>query len=331
MNSNDKKPVLCSSCFTDAGLRLEAGKIGYSDSKACPNCGSQVGRKLDVDQVYDLHLEFFCNGSFFRGEFGGASRLASNSERYGENEVQYPRWLEKDASLIENKLQVGIFHYGPQLWRFGEIEPLQELRRRSTRPQAIAEIISRFPSRTLSPQTTFYRIRKNLPDGLEFDQLQFDAAPRKFFSGGRLNNRKLAVLYGSEDLEICIHECRVVIPDECFVATMHTTKELNLLDLCGEVQELGSPFESYNLAMRYLFAAESHSYPITQAIGQSVMSAGFDGIWYPSYFSLVKPQYVANIALFGHPVRDRLVEIECINRARLKSASYEIRMGPLFS
>ena len=112
---------------------------------------------------------------------------------------------------------------------------------------------------------------------------------------------------------------------------MRATSDLALLDLCGEVNESSTPFESLNIAMQFLFAAESHSYPITQAISEAALRKGFDGIWYPSYFSLVKENSVPNIGLFGHPVKDGRVTVDCINRARLTSATYGIRMGTLFN
>lgn len=83
--------------------------------------------------------------------------------------------------------------------------------------------------------------------------------------------------------------------------------------------------------MHFLFSAESHGYDYTRAIARAAHKEGYDGIYYPSYFSLVKPERVANIALFGHPVRQKKIEITNINRAMLKAASYDIRMGPIFS
>jgi RES domain len=323
-------PILCSECFTDEGLRLVAQNHGYVDQSVCKNCGATSGAKLDRERLEDLLADFFCNGTFLKTEFGGANLLAYNPMRYGEREVIFPDWLKNDAQLIEDTLKVGIFHYGPATWRLGEIEPLEKLRHRHTRKKAAEEIISHFPSRQLLPEMKFYRIRKNLKPGQEFDPLQFDAAPRRWRSNGRLDSPKISALYGSENLEICVHECRILIPDECFVATLRPRKEMKLLDLCAEIDEQGTPFESLNFAMRFLFAAESASYPMTQAIAAAAIKRGFDGIWYPSYFSLVKEDTIPNIAIFGTPIRAKKVQVVCTNRSSLKSAAYEIRMGPIF-
>jgi len=325
-------PVLCSDCFRDEGLRLEAAKLGISRNGRCPHCGSGSGRKLGEGQLEQLLFEFFWVGSFARTEFGGASRLKSNPSNYGERGVQFPSWLQDDAHLLEDRLKVGLFHYGPPLWQIGLVEPLINLTRRRTRSEAAKTVVAAFPECNLSAGTRFYRIRKNLDVTQESDYGQYDAPPRTRSSFGRLDSKSVPVLYGSEHLEICIHECRVLIPDECFVATLQPARNLRMLDLTAEPLEDGpTPFDSLDISMRFLFSAEDHSYEITRSIARATARAGFDGIIYPSYFSLIKPERVANIGIFGHPIRDGVVRVECINRAMLKSADYEIRMGPLFS
>jgi hypothetical protein len=323
--------VLCSSCFSDVGLRLEAEKIGRSDQGRCPNCGSVSGKKLSVDDLDELLVEFFSRGSFFRSDFGGAPRLASNHLRYGDREVEFPAWLEGDARLLEEKLRVGIFHNGPPLWQVGEVEPLTSLLSPEARADAIATVLKSFGSHVWAEGTEFYRIRKNLHPDHERDQFQYDSPPSARSQFGRLDSQDLPVMYGSQDLHICIHECRVTIPDECFVATLRTQRPFRLLDLTSTLEDAASPFESLDIAMRYLFSAESQSYEITQAIAVAARELNYDGILYPSYFSLVRPEQVANIGLFGHPLRRGDVEVACINRAMLSTASYEIKMGPLFA
>jgi hypothetical protein len=326
------RPILCSSCFSDPGLRIEAEKIGRVDKRACPNCGKQGGAKLSQSQLETLLTEFFWNGSFSRAEFGGAHRLVSNPHRYGEREVRFPEWLEPDARLLEDKLQVGLFHYGPPLWRIGEIEQLQNLRDPQTRTTASLDLVNRFPERVLKAGSTFFRVRKNLSQDQEQDFGQYDAPPDGFIGNGRLDSSGLPVLYGSENLEICIHECRVVITDECYVATLEARRDLHLLDLTLPPFSDGpTPFESLDISMRFLFSADAHSYPITRDIALTAKTRGFDGIVYPSYFSLVKPNAVANLAIFGRPIGSGAVGVRAINRAQLTSAIYDVRMGPLFS
>jgi len=49
--------VLCSDCFQDSGLRLDAEGLGIATDGTCPVCRSEKGMKLDVERVtYDVAL-----------------------------------------------------------------------------------------------------------------------------------------------------------------------------------------------------------------------------------------------------------------------------------
>ncbi len=324
-------PIACSKCFLDQGLRLGAENIGSSSRQKCPNCGSHDGFKLSYRNAEDLFHSFFYGGTFFRSDFGGASRLAANPHRYGERDVEFPTWLEADARLLEDKLKIGLFHYGPPLWRIGEIEPLSRLRDDNKRLEYSHELIKNFPENKFMKGALFYRIRKNLSPEIELDIAQYDSPPSGRTSFGRMDSKDISVLYGSKDLEICIHECRILIPDECFVATLEATRDFRMLDLTSPPQEAAeTPFESLDIAMRFLFSATDHAYEITRSLSRAALEQGFDGIYYPSYFSLVKESTIENIALFGHPISRGDLKVKCINRAMLRKATYEITMGPLF-
>jgi hypothetical protein len=50
-------PLLCSDCFADHGLALEARKLGQLSQRKCPNCNSRAGAKLGQETLQDLaHL-----------------------------------------------------------------------------------------------------------------------------------------------------------------------------------------------------------------------------------------------------------------------------------
>jgi len=137
------------------------------------------------------------------------------------------------------------------------------------------------------------------------------------------------VLYGSQDLEICVHECRVTKADECYLATLRTCRDLQLLDLCGDIDnDGGTPFESLYLAVQFLFAAETHAYHVTRAIAIAAKNIGLDGVIYPSYFSSLRQDRIPNLALFGHPVEEGAIEVACINRLMLETAKYTVQLGP---
>jgi RES domain len=326
------KFLFCSDCFNDFGLRKTAQKIGSNYPSKCHNCGSRTGLKISKAKSEDLVVSFFWNGSLFRTEYGGAHRLVSNPYRYGENLVEFPEWLKADALLIQETLKIGIFHYGPPLWRIGEIVPLQRLRDSLSRARASRDIVARYRSIEIDRDYVFHRLRLNLESEKELDPLQYDSPPDAFLGVNRLDSKDMPVMYGSPDLEICLHECRVTIPDECFVAHVRPIERLKLLNLCVDIEHDGATeFDSINLAMHFLFQAPKHSYPITRAIASAARESGYDGIMYPSYFSTLKESKVPNIGLFGRPIRDNRIEIVSINRAHLKAANYDYQLGPLFA
>lgn len=302
--------------------------MGNVQTSVCPNCKSSDGRKLDLETLSELAHQFFVRGSLGRTEYGAASVIQFNEYRHGEGDVAFPRWLADDARLIEDTLKVGFFYYGPPLWRVGEIEPLRALQHRGRRGKVIQSIIAKFPTRELPETETFYRLRRNpLQPG---EPSEYDAAPDAVLGQGRLDTSGLPVLYGSQDLDICVHECRVTVADELHVAVLRPTRALRLLDLSGSIEEDFdvTPFESLGIAVRMLFHAESHSYEISQAIATAARDANFDGLAYPSYFSQVREGVIANVAIFGRPVSENLVRIECINRLKLERVSYVTQFGP---
>jgi hypothetical protein len=163
------------------------------------------------------------------------------------------------------------------------------------------------------------------------------------------------VLYGSQDLQVCVHECRVTVDDESYVASLIPTRALRLLDLTHLLEEEGvTEFESLDLAVLMLFLAGKHAYEIARAVATAARDAGFDGLIYPSYFSLLRTgaapfatiygisirkfpglaqhaqaQSIPNFAIFGRPIKEGSVSVQCINRLILNQAEYELVFGPV--
>lgn len=132
-------------------------------------------------------------------------------------------------------------------------------------------------------------------------------------------------------------------------------RSLSLLDLAGmldEPFEVGE-FDSLDLAVNMLFLAGDHSYPISREIAKAARQEGFDGIVYPSYFSMLRngvkpfettygmshrkvPQYrefedskiSRNVGVFGRPIEEGLVEVDCVNRVVLSTVVYSVHFGP---
>src|SRR5699024_5939782 len=109
------------------------------------------------------------------------------------------------------------------------------------------------------------------------------------------------------------------------------------------------------MAIHMLFLARFHSYEISQAIALAARDAGFDGVIYPSFFSLIRTgghpfetkyglslrryhpereKYaeaftIRNFALFGRPVESRTANVECINRLIITQVGYAGHFGPV--
>lgn len=351
--SNDDQIVLCSHCFADEGLRLDAIKLGLANSDECPQCKSTEGNKLSASHIDVLAGRFFVRGTTVRLEYGAAPVIQFNEHHYGKSTISPSPWLENDIKLIEDSAKIGFFHYGPRLWMVGEVEPLKALQDPVTRHQIIKRVLAEYPERLIPSDTKFYRLRVSpkQPD----DPSEFDSPPIHLAGQGRLDSVGSPVMYGSQDLDICIHECRASADDDIYVATLRTQKELRLLDLTHVPEENVTEFESLDMAIHMLFLAKSHSYEISRAISLAAKAEGFDGVIYPSYFSLIRTgghpfetvyglsvrrfaphreHYVQeftiqNFALFGRPLESGLVRVACINRLILTQIGYAGHFGPV--
>ncbi|MGN8037841.1 RES domain-containing protein [Chitinophaga sp. 22321] len=328
MNPELDDIYVCSNCFTDEGLRLEAIKIGKDDPTPCPNCQSPTGKKLGSSELYDLASTFFVNGSVFRTEYGAANAIQFNEHHYKSSDLTVPTWLKDDLELISEKLKVGFFHYGPRLWQVGEVEPLKELQDGNSRPNVINKILAEFPTRTLPEGMDFYRLRKNPQIPSNFNE--YDSPPDQYLGRGRFDSQNLPVLYASQDLDICIHESRVTIEDQLYLAKLALSKPINVLDLTEAITESGTEFESLSMAIHFLFRAPSHSYDILRDIAIAASNNKLDGIIYPSYFNQVSSSNhtIKNIAIFGRPIANGLLRVECIDRLMLKHVQYSYHFGP---
>ncbi len=351
--ANDDQPLLCSNCFADEGLRIDAAKHGLEEQSDCPNCKSAEGRKLTKKHIQELAWRFFVSGTTLRCEYGAAPVIQCNEYYYGKSEISPSPWLKNDIKLIEDAAKIGFFHYAPRLWMVGEVEPLKALQDPVTRPQIIDRVLKEYPERALAKDAKFYRLR--ISPEHPADPLEYDSPPTAQGGEGRLDSSNFSVMYGSQDIDICIHECRATADDDIYVATLMAQRDLRLLDLAQVLEEDVTEFESLDMAIHMLFLARSHSYEISRAIALAARDAGFDGVIYPSFFSLIRtgghpfetsyglslrrflPQRnryaeaftIENFALFGRPLESGLVHVECINRLILTQIDYRGHFGPV--
>jgi len=343
--------ALCSDCFRDQGLRIDALQIGIEENSPCPSCRSRTGRKLNRDLIATLAHRFFVWGTVHRCEYGAAPLVQFNEQQ--STCISTAPWLQADLRRIEKIIGVGFFYYGPRLWMIGEVEPLKALQDPATSPLVTSRIITEYPAVVLPEGQVFYRIRKDPTKPDNFGE--YDSQPTALAGSGRLDSTGFPVMYGSQDLQICIHECRVTAEDELYLATLAPTRELRLLDLTELLQkEKVTEFESLDMAIHMLFLAGKHSYEITREIARAAHAAAYDGLVYPSYFSLLrtggmpfetaygishrkfpqladreKAKTIPNLALFGRPIEQRVVTVRCINKLILNRVEYGIQFGPV--
>ncbi|WP_067143181.1 RES family NAD+ phosphorylase [Oceanivirga salmonicida] len=345
------KEKLCSKCFTDQGLKLMAEKIGIQNSNNCRNCLNSHGIKLNIEQIKELVYRFFEVGSIVKLDYGASPTIKFN--KYIKTSVKFSNSLQKDVKLFEKELGIGFFVYGPPLWLIGEIEPLKDLQNIKKRKSIFKRIIDEFPTVLLKENELFYRIRTNPEKPI--DKNEYDSSP--YPGKGRLDSKNNPILYASQDLEVCIHECRVITEDEIYVATLKPNNTLKLLDLTEPIDENINAFESLDLSIQMLFLASKESpnaYEISRDLSLYVKEKGFDGIIYPSFFSLLRtgkipfgtfcglplrkfPKYkefekattIRNIALFGSPIKDKKIEVKNINKLRLNQIIYNYDFGPV--
>ncbi len=350
---NKDEILLCSSCFKDNGLKKEAQKIGIKNKSFCPNCNSIVGSKLTRKMVRDLCYIFFVRGTLHKCEYGGAPIIQFNEHHYKKSDVNVSSWLVDDVKLIEQAGKVGLFYYGPRFWMLGEIDPLKSLQDEKERSKIIDKILSLYPKQEITQKDFFYRVRKNPKTPHETSE--YDSPPDQFLGSGRFDKEDSPILYGSSDLELCLHECRTTVEDDLYVARLVPKQNLNLLNLSALINENVTEFESLDLAVHFLFLAGEHSYEICRDIATALKTKGFDGIIYPSYFSYIRTgqipfetayglsirkipelegyaesQTIPNIALFGRPIKEEKVLIECINKVVLNRVQYDISFGPAY-
>jgi hypothetical protein len=227
-DQTNEASVVCSAGFSDCGLCLDAETIGRDSEEACPNCGSKSGKKLTKGKLEELAYRFFTWGSLHRFDYGAAPLIVFN--RHQKTSIKLSTSLTKDVILFDRILGIGFFYYGPRAWMYGEITPLKALRDPSTRAEVVDRVLHEYPAISITANDhPFYRIRK-APSPAS-DPEQYDSPPDALVGNGRLDTTGLPVLYASPDLEICVHECRVTVEDELYVATLAPTGSLNLINL----------------------------------------------------------------------------------------------------
>ncbi len=324
--------MICSECFQDFGLKHEARLLGHNDNSVCPMCGHIDGKKMSYEDIRTLCERYFIYGTYEKTMFGGASILNVSEGGLQESNIAVGEKLQHDISLLYKQFAIEIFCAAPQTWRVGQISWLEDLTSKNKRKKdrAIEKLIERMTPKIVGPRDIFYRMRRDIREDPIEDKM-FDAPPSERASAGRLNTKGVPVLYAAFDIETCIHECRATINDILYIATIKPLLELKLLDFTEVITDYNenTPFDMLDIAVRFLFTANSGAYRVTRLLADKVKYKGYDGIIYSSFFNRIRDREYKNIALFGRPVEEMKVCIDCVNRLQLKRAQYQFLLGPV--
>jgi RES domain len=333
--------LLCSNCFQDVGLKLEAQRIGrrHRPKKSCPNCATRDGYTLDSKALHELQRQFFSRATApnqFRADIAVLG-LVEDDPPYPDIGLALRPEAQADWDLIQSKISGRLFYRSPRLFlgitnHFGFAQSL---------PKDVVrnDIVPKLRFTEIDPVALFYRIRVNLTDANKFDEGQYDAPPTPRRRGlGRFENPKLPLLYGSPNLQVCIHECRVILADDIFVATLAPTRTLRLIDLSGNYDQPNDidPFDDLFWFFRGLMNTSlPHVYRYCRRIAQTVKDiTDADGFVYNSYYTNVAGDTggkAINYALFGRPISEGKLKVVSINTIRLNRIIYDYHLGPLFT
>lgn len=316
--------MLCSECFTNEGLRIESKKIGSNSKMQCTNCLCNDATILDADNCYQLMQQFFVYGSVPPnvGEMAPVYMVNDYDHKY-----ELPHIYKHDHDLLKKETGLSAFHYGPPLWRLGYTEYYNDLEDDKADLKAVDALLTKCTSATIPAGQKIYRIRTN-PAGNIFDEQSYDSPPSKK-EYGRFDSPTLNVLYGSFDIEACIHECKSTLIDEIVLATLVVNKELHLINFFDNfLQTEDGPFKSVSLTMHTLQMTTTN-YHHCRRLALRARELGYDGFIYKSFYSIAKEQEIKNIGIFGRPVSERTLSLDSLNRIRLRKMDIDYILGPL--
>ncbi len=205
---------------------------------------STNGKLLNREGVDSLQQQFFSSSTATHRYQIPVPVLGIGGSGDDQVEALRPE-TRSDWSLIKNVTGNSLFYRSPRLFYLGITNHFGEYG--CLRKQAILdEVLPKLRYRTIGHAEEMYRIRSNLTKEQQFDEGQFDSPPFRRRGFGRFDHGKLPVLYASPSLTVCIHECRVTLADDIFVATLRPKRVLNFIDLSGNYDEPDNadPFDS---------------------------------------------------------------------------------------
>jgi RES domain len=322
--------MLCTKCFKNEGLLIEAARLSLGDPVLCSICGSSEGQAISDDTAHELLIRFFGHGSESLVVAGHVPVYKLTADR-GFMSGKFESPLEDDYQLLLAHYGLGVFHNAPAEWRMGMTDHYHELSGSYTEAlETLDQIIRVATLRVIPAGSKLYRIRTNVRASVGL-ATSYDAPPHEIKrKAGRYDDTDFPVLYAAFDIETCIHECRCTVIDEIALATLHTVRELTVVDF----QDLhepppDTPFQCIGHFIYGLSVATEDEYPKCRMLARRMLELGVDGFTYRSFFSSVKSDDLTNVALFGYPIRDGKISVTSLNRIKIDRIDYGFSLGPV--
>jgi hypothetical protein len=205
------------------------------------------------------------------------------------------------------------------------LEDIQS-KNRTTKAKAIQRIIDGCDKTECAEGTLFYRLLPRL-FGDSKDPLTYDSPHWRYQKNGRFRLCKKSVLYLSSSIESAIHECRVTVEDDPYLASIIVKRPLRIVDLTKTLNDFGDPWEDLSTSLRFICSTGKDAYPITRAIAREVFKQGYDGIFYWSFFNQVSQETGKNLVLFGSPIKEGKADVVSIDRLLLDKIQYSYSLG----
>jgi hypothetical protein len=338
--------ALCSDCFSNIGLRTEAARIGKENDEPCRNCSSKNGRELDDRGLANLMTRFFVEGSQ-SPYLPPVYRIDYSQVGKSHDPVRFDETLQRDYELIAARHETLRYHapklrimgFGGPYSDFSEaLKLLDEQGDRTPLKRSAADILGRCAELYLEPGQRLYRIRTNpekiqKPEDIDTPPSQIGACKK---AAGRFESSDLPILYTSSDVETVLHEARVRLGDEVVLGTLEVSKRQKLVDLDLVKEQVDASGFNLNADYHYflrsrLGSQDPSDYRICQILAVEARLAGFDGLKFRSFYSILRQNYEAsvNYALFGFPIKENRLMLVSWNSIRLLKASYAFQFGPL--
>jgi hypothetical protein len=328
--------MVCSECFKNEGLRLEARKLGKFRTGTCGHCGSQEGVSLNGDQCAELIYSFFVKGAVGLASWG-LSPYKSGFVGNPHN-LHFDPTLEPDFQLLLSVPELGLGYHSPRTWKVGDtrhFDLFSEIISRKSNGQPLTdqdnavldETLHRCRRFTLPNGTRFYRIRTD-PE-TPSNHGQYDSPPPEKGKPTRFSPGHIPILYGAFDIDTCIHEGRCTVYHEICLATIETLIDLEAIDL-GDASydsSADTPWTSPSIFLSQILRRPAHQE--CQILAERIFAKGILAIQFPSFFSCIRDQQYNNIAILGRPVEEGKVHVASLNRIRLDRIDYSFTCGPV--